>query len=335
MLNLAEDDPAPIKPRLVALLLNPRAGTHRRDARGYDALAARFSEVGQVAESSCAASLGAHIERWKAQGLDLLCLSGGDGTFHVALRELMSRWGEARMPALLFLHGGTMGDVSASLGTQLSVHAAEWLRAHQREDAGLAARWFRPLRVNGELAFNLGLGCFAQVPATAARLLPSGYFKSRGLGRLGAIGSRESWFGSWSGTVRENGRRREGEWAGLLALSTDCVARRRLPVAKEPEQLTVLFARGSRYELARAAWGLFGGKPLEAYPGIELVRARSLELASEHAHLCMADGEFFSAPSRLEVSLGKRIRVVHPPERQPSRFTLPAALAQEPGVRAA
>lgn len=298
--------------RRPALLINPRAGTHVADRRGMARLARGFSSLGAVAECSCPATLRQRLTEWRATGVDLLVLSGGDGTLHLALREIIASWGTTPLPALLFLHGGTTGDVAASLGSQSPDRVVEWLGARLDRDGRLPMRPICPLEVEGSPAFNCGLGWFAHLPALAARVLDSGAASARNVHAAGPGGWLRK--GPWLGTVEVDGSPLEGAWGGLLALSVEHVLCRPLAApATDAGTFSLLLARNGWSGLAGFTRRWLLGATAGVGEAAPSMRASRIDLRADEPGWYMADGEYYELPSLLRIRSGPRLLVVLPP----------------------
>ena len=55
-------------------------------------------------------------EELKARAIDVLAISGGDGTLHHTLTAMIKTWGDRELPMVAVLRGGTMNTVANSLG---------------------------------------------------------------------------------------------------------------------------------------------------------------------------------------------------------------------------
>jgi hypothetical protein len=100
----------------IGIVNNPRS----RRNRGRPALAHRLREQladdGEVIDAGTPDELSAAIERFRADGVDVVAVNGGDGTGHLVLTELARAFGDAPLPRILLLRGGAMNTVAHGHG---------------------------------------------------------------------------------------------------------------------------------------------------------------------------------------------------------------------------
>lgn len=323
----------------VALLQNPKAGLRTADQAEREALRAAFRSVGEVVDCSSHSQLRKQLETWRESELNLLALYGGDGTFHVVLRELLSVWKGAPLPALFFLHGGTVGDVSSSLGSRAPWAAAGWIARRIAAGLPLPGRTFRALDVGGTPAFNCGVGIFAAVPDWVATRMKGGQGIGAASGRAVAhvlIGTAEGrkLARGYDGWLSIDGRMVQGPWVGLLALAIDHVAG--MPIvspAREASQFRLFACRGDARQLLPAARRLARTGQLQGN-GLEAILARRLEIFPQHSTRIMSDGEAYEHEGPLTIAPGPEWVVVQPPlELSGPSPSLPTALSWLTGSR--
>jgi diacylglycerol kinase family enzyme len=100
----------------IGIVNNPRA----RRNRGRPGLARRLREQlgedGVVVDAATPDELARAIERFRAAGVDVVGVNGGDGTGHFVLTALAREFGDAPLPKLLLLRGGSMNTVAGGHG---------------------------------------------------------------------------------------------------------------------------------------------------------------------------------------------------------------------------
>jgi diacylglycerol kinase family enzyme len=118
----------------IGIVNNPRA----RRNRGRPGLARRLREQlgedGVVVDAATPDELARAIERFRAAGVDVVGVNGGDGTGHFVLTALANAFGDAPLPKLLLLRGGSMNTVAGGHGIRGGPEAilAEVLAARRR-----------------------------------------------------------------------------------------------------------------------------------------------------------------------------------------------------------
>ncbi|TWI56720.1 diacylglycerol kinase-like protein [Pseudomonas duriflava] len=171
-------------PARLGILLNPLSGRVKRCLPRLRALAASVPGASMY-EASRPEAVAHAVQRWQADGLDVLVIMGGDGTLQAALTALLHE-PTRPLPALLVVPGGTTNMSAADLGARLKPEPALKALAAWAHGRGNAPRSIlRPaLRVEGSsLQFGLFFG-------TGAILTGVRYFHQhvRPTGVRGALG---------------------------------------------------------------------------------------------------------------------------------------------------
>ena len=170
----------------IGVIINPHA---RGNRSGVGELAGRIERVlgsdGAVRVTESLTALEDVAREFNQRGIDILAISGGDGSYHCTLTALRRVYGDRSLPLLLPLRAGTINYVANSIGgrrgrpDQLLARVLRDYRGGRNYET--AER--DVLRVNGvEHGFVLGFGTVVnylreyyalpkQGPAAAARLL--------------------------------------------------------------------------------------------------------------------------------------------------------------------
>jgi len=181
--------PPLLAPRCCKLLVNRRAGRNATHPVQSAAIIRAYERLGEVSTVEALSGLDALLRRWKDEGVDLLALSGGDGTMQRALEAMLRIWGTAPLPRLLFLDGGTAGLVPRSAGVGSSLDAVARVGVAIETGRPVPVRAFPTLRVGGRPAFTVAIGSFKRM---AEEYVVRG---RRGGGDLPRLGFKL--FGSW------------------------------------------------------------------------------------------------------------------------------------------
>jgi diacylglycerol kinase family enzyme len=100
----------------IGVVVNPRASGNR----GRPDMAARLAAVvggdGEVVQTENLEALDLALRRFHERGFEVLALSGGDGSLCHAISRAVGYWGEDGLPAFVPLRGGTINNVSRSIG---------------------------------------------------------------------------------------------------------------------------------------------------------------------------------------------------------------------------
>jgi diacylglycerol kinase (ATP) len=100
----------------IGIVNNPRSRRNRRHPGVARRLRALLRGDGELHDASTPEELARALESFRAAGIDLLGINGGDGTVHYVLTAVARAWGDAPLPRLLLLRGGTMNTVAHGNG---------------------------------------------------------------------------------------------------------------------------------------------------------------------------------------------------------------------------
>lgn len=100
----------------IGVVLNPRSRRNQRDPRAASRLARKLGDHGVVREARSIDELYRIAEDFKRLEIDVLGISGGDGTNHVTITGFINVYDGMALPHLAFLRGGTMNTVANSVG---------------------------------------------------------------------------------------------------------------------------------------------------------------------------------------------------------------------------
>ena len=95
---------------------NPRSRRNRHSAGLAGRLRALVGSDGEVADAATPEELDRAVDRFRAAGVDVVGVNGGDGTGHFVLTALARAYGAAPLPRLLLLRGGAMNTVAHGHG---------------------------------------------------------------------------------------------------------------------------------------------------------------------------------------------------------------------------
>src|SRR6187401_1218608 len=86
----------------------------------YPALAEKLKRIlgasGTLEQPADLEELGAVARAFKARDIDVVCVSGGDGTLHTVLTAMATAYDGAPLPRVAILRAGTMNTVARGLG---------------------------------------------------------------------------------------------------------------------------------------------------------------------------------------------------------------------------
>src|SRR5476651_1926711 len=100
----------------IGVVLNPRSRRNLRDPGAALRLARTLGDHGIVRAVHSLDDLHRAAEDFKQLDIDVLGISGGDGTNHVTITGFIDVYDGSALPRLAFLRGGTMNTVANSVG---------------------------------------------------------------------------------------------------------------------------------------------------------------------------------------------------------------------------
>jgi diacylglycerol kinase (ATP) len=340
----------------IAVFVNPRSRANRRNPRLAADFAAAVGDAGRVLTPASLDELHAIASSLRDAVPDVIAVHGGDGTLHKVVTALGEAFGNAPLPPIAVLAGGTMNVVATSLRirrepTAILRELADDLRAGRPLD--LLHR--RCLRVddgtNRHLGFVFGNGLAANFlavyyaddaygPRRAAWMLlrtvlsglVNGAFVRRIFKRFegevrvdGELLPRTRFVGVNAATVREVG----------LGFKLNHRA------DDDPERFGVLAIHSRPLALVADLGAVRGGRgiaPTRAFSAV----ASTLDIApiptpfgvpvSEMSYTI--DGDLYRTPSAasLHISVGPPIRFVRPRGRGALALVVPAAVPELPAA---
>ncbi|MGD0678301.1 MAG: diacylglycerol kinase family protein [Polyangiaceae bacterium] len=102
----------------IGVVFNPKSRQNLRDPGGALRLARRLGSYGAVREARSMEDLAEIAEDFRRENIDVLAISGGDGTNTVTLSGFASAYAAAPLPRVALLRGGTMNTVANSIGVR-------------------------------------------------------------------------------------------------------------------------------------------------------------------------------------------------------------------------
>jgi diacylglycerol kinase (ATP) len=100
----------------IGIINNPFSRKNRRNPDGLETLRRIVGDAGLVASSSSVEEVREILHGFRQAGIEILGINGGDGSNHVVLTALVQEYGDAALPRIAFLRGGTMNTISNSCG---------------------------------------------------------------------------------------------------------------------------------------------------------------------------------------------------------------------------
>ena len=163
---------------LIGVVVNPVARFHREFPNASARLAQLIEGRGLFEESQDLSAIPLIAKRFKEAGVEILAISGGDGTTSHTLTGFRKIYGEAALPKLVLLRGGTMNTAANGIGTAPGRPEQVLGRLLASLDRGEEpeVKTMPTLDMNGQLGFITGVGvipAFLKVYYEAGRPYPT------------------------------------------------------------------------------------------------------------------------------------------------------------------
>jgi len=103
----------------IGVIFNPFAYLNKKQTqRRIDALEKTLGEAASVCCTKNKDEIPVVLKEFHRQGIKLLCISGGDGTFNSVLSSYIDLFGDNNLPVIVPLKGGTMNMVVGDAGLE-------------------------------------------------------------------------------------------------------------------------------------------------------------------------------------------------------------------------
>jgi diacylglycerol kinase family enzyme len=315
----------------IAVFVNPRSRENRKHPELARELAVAVGDAGRVLAPGSLDELAALAAGVRDTPPEVIAIHGGDGTLHKVMTALGAAFGDAPLPPLAILRGGTMNVVASSLG--IVTKPAPFLRAlaeMSRAGAPLDLMPRRCLRIGEHLGFVFGNGLAANFlseyyaddkygPKRAAWLLA----RTFGSALIGGAFVRKI-FKRFEGEVRVDGELLpRSRFIGVNAATVREVGlgfKLNHRADDDPERFGVLAIHGQPLSLTVDLLAVHGGRGIGAARAFSAV-ASTLEIApvpsagnqpSEMSYTI--DGDLYrTTASKLTLTVGPRVLFVRPP----------------------
>ena len=306
---------------MIGVVINPNALGVRRRRGLRSRLEALVGRRGEVVETQTPAELSSVLARFRAAGVQLVAICGGDGTNLATITELVRAWGP-RLPTIAILRGGTVNTIAQNLG----IHG-EPDQVLERVIRHLDAGEEVPSRGQDLLAVN-GLYGFLFAALMGARFLEAYYGGIRpGPAWAGVLAARTIASSLWKGPfsrwlfapvdldLEVDGRRpAEVTRPRLIVASTVPDVGIGMRVAwqagHQPGRFNLIASELSTTSMALQVHRVVGGRPLHGGPHLDVLAQRA-RLRFREPEAYTFDGELFRG-SDIEISVGPRLWIARP-----------------------
>ena len=174
----------------IGIILNPHSRSYKHNPERMDRLGFIVGDKASCHATHDVLDVEALAREFKEKDIEILGISGGDGTNHVTLTTFIRVYGDKPLPKIAFLRGGTMNNITNALGIQ---GLPEKILANLifKYHAGVEFKTTEVdmMRINGKYGFLWGMGLVSRfieeyyntqkkTPFNAGKLLVKCFFSA-------------------------------------------------------------------------------------------------------------------------------------------------------------
>lgn len=306
----------------IGVINNPRSRVNKRDPSRMRAIGYLLGSQGEAEATKTLDDLYRAAEVFKAERIDILGINGGDGTLHVTLTAFLQVYGDAPLPKIAILRGGTLNTIARSLGIfgrteQILYDVID--RYHQGEPFQVTER--HVMKVGDRYGFIFGNGLIANfLAAYYATGRPSPLTGALTLGR--AIGSAmlgtrftRDLFQRFRGAITVDGER----WArpDFVTIAAASIAdigigfRPFFRCLEKPGHFAVLGIHCAPLSLIWELPAIFRALPMRRHKAISAV-SHEVRLEADEPFNYIIDGDCYRDAADLSLSTGPRLQFIVP-----------------------
>lgn len=143
----------------IGVILNPHSKRYRKNPEKMKRMGFIVGNKGNVASTTDLHDIRRVAEEFLKNEIDILALSGGDGTNHRTLTTFLQVYGETPLPRIAFLKGGTLNTTAFSCGIYGSPEKIlSNLLYKYHEEEPFETTELDIMNINGQYGFVWGLG---------------------------------------------------------------------------------------------------------------------------------------------------------------------------------
>ena len=143
----------------IGVVLNPHSRRYRRFPHRLSRMAFIVGERGHCKATESLDDLETVAHQFRDKAIDILALSGGDGTVHKTLTAFIHAYGAQPLPKIALLRGGTLNTVATCCGIHGSSEKLLLKVIYRyQEDQNFKTTTVIPMKINQEYGFIWGCG---------------------------------------------------------------------------------------------------------------------------------------------------------------------------------
>jgi diacylglycerol kinase (ATP) len=315
----------------IGVVLNPKSGRNLHDPGAASRLARALGRHGVLREAGSVDELYRIAEDFRKDEIDVLAISGGDGTNHVTLTGFLDVYGGAMIPQVALLRGGTMNTVANSVGVGrgrpeglLGRLVRQYAERGALELENVERHVMRILPERGgkaQYGFLFGTGVMHGFLAeyyrggqpspllaltTLARAVGSALVGGETIRRIA-----RPFHGSV--TIDDDTTWRERDFLAVAAGTISHIGLQFKPFhryAERPDRFHLLGIHASPLSFVRELPRIHRAEPMRPGKALEAVASRAIVRSASGLLEYMIDGDLHEVAGELEVAIGPRVRLV-------------------------
>lgn len=143
----------------IGVVLNPNSKKYKKKPYYLDHMAFIVGDKASCKPTDDLNDLNRVADEFKSRDIDVLAISGGDGTIHCTLTAFLKVYGEKPLPKIALLRGGTLNTIAATMGVFGSTEQnLSNLLVRYHEDKAFEEKKLRLMKVNDEYGCIFGNG---------------------------------------------------------------------------------------------------------------------------------------------------------------------------------
>jgi diacylglycerol kinase family enzyme len=305
----------------LALITNPLSRRNRRDPTLAQDLVSQMGDLGAAFAPTSFSALDTLAQTLAATDVEVVSISGGDGTSHSVLSALHKAYGSRALPAIHLLRAGTMNTTARNLGLSGKPRARmHRLVAHMQTLPTLQTTLRSTLVVDGHrvgMLFGSGIICgFLSVYYEGGE--PTPWKAIRLLAQMGSSAIirgplMRRVFQPVEVTVRSNNQTwTERQFSAIAAGTLPDIGLGFRPFAQTEqhrEQIQLLGFCGAPWTVVAALPKIRLARPIDR-TDVHDVLTQSAHFTSENPISYMVDGDLYVGGNTLRLTTGPTVRFV-------------------------
>lgn len=306
----------------IGIIINPHSRGHRLDPTKAKRLGFIVGDKGSCHTTKDLFEVEQLAKEFKEHKVEILGISGGDGTNHVTLTTFLKTYGQEPLPKIAFLRGGTMNNLANCLnirGAPEKILSNLILKYH--EDIQFEETEIDLLRVNNSYGFLFGMGLVSKfiekynqhkhgdpTPWYALRMITT-----TSLSALLNINPAVSMCERFDAKITVDGKEAPFKnYTMILAGTMEELGFRFRPLYRSretPGKFQILGISTTPRKLLYTFPQAFLARPFNFEDQFDMVGS-SATIELEEAHKFTIDGDTPESSNRIEISTGPRLRVI-------------------------